>query len=45
MQRTRERLIKLYGLHEETGVFIMPSGSDAEYIPVAIVKALSPEGS
>ena len=41
MARTRERIINLYGLHEGTGVFIMPSGSDAEYIPLAVAKGLS----
>ena len=41
MQRTRQRIIKIYGLHEDTGVFVMPSGSDAEYIPLAVAKGLS----
>jgi len=37
----RERISKHYHLPEGTAVFIMPSGSDAEYIPVLVAKALN----
>jgi hypothetical protein len=30
--------MKLYSLPEGTGIFLMPSGSDAEYIPLLIAK-------
>jgi hypothetical protein len=36
LHQTRERLITLYGCDQNTGVFLMPSGSDAEYIPLVI---------
>ena len=38
MEETRQRLLELYNLPEGTGIFIMPSGSDAEYIPLLIAK-------
>lgn len=41
MHQTRQRLINIYGLDEGTGVFVMPSGSDAEYIPLVIAKHLN----
>jgi hypothetical protein len=31
----------MYELQEGTGVFLMPSGSDAEYIPLLIAKTLN----
>jgi len=36
MHETREKIKDLYSLPEGTGVFLMPSGSDAEYIPLLI---------
>jgi hypothetical protein len=30
--------MKLYSLPDGTGIFLMPSGSDAEYIPLLIAK-------
>ena len=41
MHETRERIIDLYSLPEGTGVFLMPSGSDAEYIPLLIAQILN----
>jgi hypothetical protein len=41
-EQTRADLTRLCGLPEGTGVFLTPSGSDAEYIPLLIVKALNP---
>jgi hypothetical protein len=41
MNLTRERLAKAYDLPEGTGIFLMPSGSDAEYIPLLIAKILN----
>ncbi len=38
MQETREKLMELYELPQGTGIFLMPSGSDAEYIPLLIAK-------
>ena len=38
MEETRQRLMKLYHLPEGTGIFLMPSGSDAEYIPLLIAR-------
>ncbi|KAL3938909.1 MAG: hypothetical protein SGBAC_006269, partial [Bacillariaceae sp.] len=37
----RSRLSKLLNLPEGTGVILCPSGSDAEYIPIAIARALN----
>lgn len=34
MEDARSRLLKAYNLPEGTGVFLTPSGSDAEYIPL-----------
>ena len=31
----------MYGLDEGSGVFLMPSGSDAEYIPLVIAKLMN----
>jgi len=42
MSSTRKRLIEAYNLSKETGVFLMPSGSDAEYIPLLITKVFNP---
>ena len=36
----RARLSKLLDLPEGTEVILCPSGSDAEYIPIAIARAL-----
>jgi hypothetical protein len=36
MHETRETLKEIYSLPEGTGIFLMPSGSDAEYIPLLI---------
>ena len=41
MEETRSKLKDLYQLPEGTGVFLMPSGSDAEYIPLLITKMLN----
>ena len=41
MQEVRDRLVGLYDLPENTGVFLTPSGSDAEYIPLLIAKILN----
>jgi hypothetical protein len=41
LSSTRSRLHKMYELQEGTGVFLMPSGSDAEYIPLLIAKTLN----
>jgi hypothetical protein len=38
MQETREKLMQLYSLPQGTGIFLMPSGSDAEYIPLLVAK-------
>ena len=35
-EESRDRLKKAYNLPEGTGIFLMPSGSDAEYIPLLI---------
>mmetsp|Transcript_5386 Transcript_5386/g.9049 ORF Transcript_5386/g.9049 Transcript_5386/m.9049 type:complete len:484 (-) Transcript_5386:110-1561(-) len=43
MQEVRERLMEIYGLPEGTGIFLTPSGSDAEYIPLLIAKNLNPQ--
>jgi hypothetical protein len=42
MSSTRKRLIEAYDLPKQTGVFLMPSGSDAEYIPLLITKVFNP---
>jgi hypothetical protein len=42
MHNIRLRLMKVYDMPEGTGVFLMPSGSDAEYIPLVIAKLLNP---
>ena len=41
MHETREKIKDLYSLPEGTGVFLMPSGSDAEYIPLLIAQILN----
>jgi len=41
MHETRNRLTNIYGLEDGTGIFLMPSGSDAEYIPLVIAKLLN----
>ena len=41
MQETREKIKEVYSLPEGTGVFLMPSGSDAEYIPLLIAQILN----
>jgi len=41
MHDIRTRLIKAYGMPAGTGVFLTPSGSDAEYIPLLIAKLLN----
>lgn len=41
MLRNRSRIKSLYDVPAGTGVFLTPSGSDAEYIPLQIVKTLS----
>jgi hypothetical protein len=43
MQETREKLMELYELPQGTGIFLMPSGSDAEYIPLLIAKLRNKE--
>jgi hypothetical protein len=42
MNDVRTRLTKVYELPKGTGVFLSPSGSDAEYIPLLISKLLNP---
>lgn len=42
-QEQRERLAILLDLPAGTEVILCPSGSDAEYLPIAIAKALFPE--
>lgn len=42
MHNIREQLRKAYKLSDNTGVFLTPSGSDAEYIPLLIAKILNP---
>lgn len=42
LERTRERLHSVMKLPADTGCFLMPSGSDAEYIPLLITKTLNP---
>jgi hypothetical protein len=41
MHETREKLKEIYSMPEGTGVFLMPSGSDAEYIPLLIAQVLN----
>ena len=41
LHETRQRIIDAFGLPEGTGVFLTPSGSDAEYIPLVIAKLLN----
>lgn len=41
MGSTRKRLAKLYNLPAGTGIFLTPSGSDAEYIPLLIAQLLN----
>lgn len=41
MHQTREKLMEMYSLPEGTGIFLMPSGSDAEYIPLLIAQILN----
>lgn len=38
MHEVRSKIAQLYQLPEGTGVFLTPSGSDAEYIPLLIAK-------
>lgn len=38
MHEIRNTIKSLYKLPEKTGVFLMPSGSDAEYIPLLIAQ-------
>lgn len=42
MDDIRNSLIQAYGMPKGTGVFLTPSGSDAEYIPLLIAKLLNP---
>ena len=42
MQEIRERLAKLYKLDKDIGIFLTPSGSDAEYIPVLLAQSMNP---
>lgn len=41
MHETRKKLKDMYTLPEGTGLFLMPSGSDAEYIPLLIAQLLN----
>lgn len=41
MHEIRDKLKEAYSLPEGTGVFLMPSGSDAEYIPLLIAQILN----
>lgn len=41
MHEIRNTIKSLYKLPEKTGVFLMPSGSDAEYIPLLIAQQLN----
>lgn len=41
MHATRMKLKELYQLPDGTGIFLMPSGSDAEYIPLLIAQLLN----
>uniref|UniRef100_A0A6S8BTQ1 Aminotransferase class V domain-containing protein n=1 Tax=Aureoumbra lagunensis TaxID=44058 RepID=A0A6S8BTQ1_9STRA len=43
-QDIRSRLARVFNLPKGTGVMLCPSGSDAEFIPVAIAQALSGQG-
>lgn len=38
MNDARDRLMAAFQMPEGTGIFLMPSGSDAEYIPLLICK-------
>ena len=38
MHEVRTKLAKIYNLPKGTGIFLTPSGSDAEYIPLLIAK-------
>jgi asparagine synthase (glutamine-hydrolysing) len=44
-QRQRSRIASCLALPEGTEVVLCPSGSDAEYIPVAIARALNPRAN
>ena len=41
-ENTRKRLADLFKLPKGSGIFLTPSGSDAEYIPLLITKLLNP---
>ena len=38
MHEVRQKLAQMYSLPDGTGIFLTPSGSDAEYIPLLIAK-------
>lgn len=42
MQEVRERIASLYQLKDGTGVFLTPSGSDAEYVPLLLAQHFNP---
>ena len=42
MQEIRRRLSSLYKLKDGTGIFLTPSGSDAEYIPLLLAQHFNP---
>ena len=42
MDQVRDRISKAYELPKGTGVFLSPSGSDAEYFALLIVKLINP---
>lgn len=41
MHEVRDKLKEIYQLPEDTGVFLTPSGSDAEYFPLLIAQLLN----
>lgn len=44
-EQQRERLFNVLDLPEGSEIILCPSGSDAEYIPIAIAKALNPNAN
>lgn len=41
MQGIRQELKRLYDLPQDTGIFLTPSGTDAQFIPILVTKALN----
>lgn len=42
MQGIRQELKRLYELPQDTGIFLTPSGTDAQLIPILVAKCLNP---